>query len=47
MEREKEPEESEKDAAAALEAFFAQFGEIDAHAAIVLEEFFKELMDGE
>jgi hypothetical protein len=28
----------------ALEAFFAQFGTIDDHAAIVLEEFFRELM---
>ena len=34
----------EKDAADALEAFFGQFGTIDAHASIVLEEFFRELM---
>jgi len=30
----------------ALIAFFDQFGEIDDYAAIVLEEFFKELMSG-
>jgi hypothetical protein len=37
-------DEAEKDASDALEAFFGQFGEIDAHASIVLEEFFKGLM---
>lgn len=37
-------EEKEPDAGDAMEAFFAQFGELDAHASIVLEEFFKELM---
>lgn len=39
-------EESKKDAGDAMEAFFAQFGELDGHAAIVLEEFFREIMDG-
>jgi hypothetical protein len=29
----------------ALEAFFGQFGKIDVHAQIVLEEFFKELLN--
>lgn len=42
MEEEKEP-----DAGDAMEAFFAQFGVLDAHASIVLEEFFRELMGGE
>lgn len=36
--------EREPDAGDALEAFFGQFGALDAHAALVLEEFFKELM---
>lgn len=36
--------ERESDAGDALEAFFGQFGEIDVHAAVVLEEFFKEIM---
>lgn len=46
MEEEKEPEQREKDAGDAMEAFFAQFGNLDAHASIVLEEFFRELMNG-
>lgn len=32
------------DAGDALEAFFGQFGTMDEHASIVLEEFFRELM---
>jgi hypothetical protein len=31
--------------AEALEAFFSQFGSLDTHAQIVLEEFFKELLN--
>lgn len=31
--------------AEALEAFFGQFGNLDTHAQIVLEEFFKELLN--
>lgn len=42
-----EKEGDDKDAGDAMEAFFAQFGQMDAYAAIVLEEFFRELMDGE
>lgn len=33
--------------AGAIEAFFAQFGAIDVHAQIVLEEFLKELISEE
>lgn len=40
-------DEEEKDAGHALEAFFGQFGQMDLYSSIVLEEFFKELMDGE
>jgi len=40
-------EEETKDVGDALEAFFAQFGDMDAYSWIVLEEFFRELMDGE
>jgi hypothetical protein len=36
--------EREVDAGDALEAFFGQFGDLDTHASVVLEEFFKELM---
>ena len=32
------------DAGDAMEAFFGQFGVMDVHASVVLEEFFKELM---
>lgn len=39
-------EKKEADAGDALEAFFVQFGEIDAHAEIVLEEFFRQIMEG-
>lgn len=46
MDQEKEQTDREKDAGDAMEAFFSQFGEMDAHAAIVLEEFFRELMGG-
>lgn len=31
--------------AAALEAFFGQFGNMDVYAQIVLEEFLKELLE--
>lgn len=44
---EKAPEEGDKDAGDAMEAFFGQFGKMDAYSWIVLEEFFKELMDEE
>lgn len=40
-------EEKELDVGDAMEAFFAQFGELDAPASIVLEEFFRELMGEE
>ena len=40
-------EEKEPDVGDAMEAFFGQFGDLDAHAAIVLEEFFRELMGEE
>jgi len=47
----KEKDEGEKakeqEMSEALEAFFGQFGEVDVYASMVLEEFFKELMDGE
>jgi hypothetical protein len=39
-----EKDTREPDAGDAMEAFFAQFGELDDHASIVLEEFFRELM---
>jgi hypothetical protein len=39
-----EKDTREPDAGDAMEAFFGQFGELDAHASIVLEEFFRELM---
>lgn len=42
-----ETEERDKDAGDAMEAFFAQFGNMDIYTSIVLEEFFRELMDGE
>jgi hypothetical protein len=42
MGEEKEPREP--DAGDAMEAFLGQFGELDAHATIVLEEFFREIM---
>ena len=47
MGEEKGPEEQDKDAGHALEAFFGQFGQLDVYSSIVLEEFFRELMDGE
>ena len=34
-----------EDAADAMEAFFNNFGQMDVYAMIVLEEFFKELME--
>lgn len=37
----------EKEMSEALEAFFGQFGQMDVYTSIVLEEFFRELMDGE
>jgi hypothetical protein len=40
-------DEEDKDAGHALEAFFGQFGQLDTYSSIVLEEFFRELMDGE
>jgi hypothetical protein len=43
-EKEKDKEQEMSDA---LEAFFGQFGKVDMYTSIVLEEFFKELMDGE
>jgi hypothetical protein len=39
-------EDRDKELGDALEAFFAQFGTLDGHATIVLEEFFRELMGG-
>lgn len=42
-----EKDTREPDAGDAMEAFFGQFGPLDAHAAIVLEEFFRELMGEE
>jgi|AACY02.3.fsa_nt_gi hypothetical protein len=38
-------EEPVSPGAEALEAFFSQFGSLDTHAQIVLEEFFRELLD--
>lgn len=40
-----EKEDRDIDAGDAMEAFFGQFGDIDVYASIVLEEFFRELMD--
>jgi hypothetical protein len=40
-------ETRDPDAGDAMEAFFSQFGELDPHASMVLEEFFRELMGGE
>lgn len=42
---EQNEEKRDADAGDAMEAFFGQFGEIDAHAEIVLEEFFRQLME--
>lgn len=38
-------EDSTSPGAEALEAFFSQFGKLDTHVQIVLEEFFKELLN--
>lgn len=38
-------EEPTSPGAEALEAFFGQFGNLDTHAQIVLEEFFRELLN--
>jgi hypothetical protein len=35
----------DKQTSAAIEAFFCQFGTFDIYTQIVLEEFFKELLD--
>lgn len=40
-----EQNEEKRDAGDAMEAFLGQFGEIDIHAEIVLEEFFRQLME--
>lgn len=47
MGEENGPEGEDKDAGDAMEAFFGQFGQMDVYSWIVLEEFFRELMDEE
>lgn len=45
MENTEEEIKKNKETSAAIEAFFSQFGTFDIHTQIVLEEFFKELLD--
>lgn len=45
MEKTEEESVKDKETSAAIEAFFGQFGTFDTHTQIVLEEFFKELLN--
>lgn len=45
MENNEEEVLKNKETAAAIEAFFGQFGTFDIYTQIVLEEFFKELLN--
>jgi hypothetical protein len=47
MEEENDRKLAGGDMGDALEAFFGQFGQLDAYSLLVLEEFFRELMGEE